>query len=176
MTEPTKPKTQIVTLPDALEQLGYGDTFRPELCEMLEKIQLFSQSSRKDIEVLSGYVHAYRAPSGTVIVKEGERERLMWFVVEGRLDVYKAKDEEHQKKLATIRAGKTIGEMAMIDELPHSATVVTATDATLLLLTKDNFSRLAAEKPRLGLNITWKIAQLLSHRLRQTSGILVDYL
>ena len=163
-------------LPEGLEQLGYGESYKETLGDMLEQVQLFSHSSRKDIQLIANYVHAYHAPAGIRIIKEGQKEKLMWFIVEGRLDVYKEGDRDTEKKLATIRAGKTVGEMSMIDELPHSASVITASDCTLLLLTKHSFLRLAEEYPRLALNITWKIAQLLSHRLRQTSGILIDHL
>lgn len=164
------------TLPEELEQLGYGDSFKATLCDMLDQVTLFQQSSRQDIESLADYVHAYRAPAGCRILREGQRDSLLWFVIEGKLDVYKEAGPGEEKKLATIRAGKTLGEMAMIDEQPHSASVVTASECTLLLLTKNNFLRLAGHNPRLGLNITWKLAQLLSQRLLQTSGKLIDYL
>jgi CRP-like cAMP-binding protein len=176
MTKDKAHSPNISALPEALRQLGYGPSFKETLCNMLEQVQLFSHSSRKDIEAIADYIHAYHAPAGTPIIREGQQEKLIWFIVEGKLDVFKEKDSDEQKKLATIRAGKSVGEMSMIDDLPHSATVITASDCTLLLLTKNNFLRLAADNPRLGLNITWKIAQLLSHRLRQTSGILVDHL
>ncbi|MGM0593826.1 MAG: cyclic nucleotide-binding domain-containing protein [Pseudomonadota bacterium] len=163
-------------LPEALEQLGYGESFKETLCDMLEQVALFQYSSRKDIECLADYIHAYQAPAGCTLLTEGEREKLLWFIVEGKVDVYKETRPGEQKRLATIRAGKTLGEMAMIDDQPHSASVVTASDCKLLLLTKQSFLRLAGQYPRLGLNITWKIAQLLSQRLRQTSGQLIDHL
>lgn len=166
----------IDSLPAELEQLGYGDSFRETLCDMLEQVPLFRQSSRKDIEYIANYVHAYRAPTGCRILVEGQQQKLLWFIVDGKVDVYKETQPGEQKHLTTIRAGKTLGEMAMIDDQPHSASVITASECTLLLLTKNSFMRLAANNPRLGLNITWKIAQLLSQRLRQTSGKLIDYL
>ncbi len=163
-------------MPEKLELLGYGQSFHDTLCEMLEKVQLLANSSRHDIEILAHYTHAYQAPRNTTIITEGGQDRMIWFLVEGELEVIKEKSATEQKKLAKIRPGKSIGEMSLIDEQPHSASVVTSRDSTLLLLTRDNFFRMAKAHPRQGMNLTWRLAQQLSHRLRQTSGQLVDYL
>lgn len=163
-------------IPQGVECIGSGAGDRDKLFDMLEGIQLLSHSSRKDIDVISNYVQAYRAPTGTAIMKEGGKERILWLLSSGVLEVYKECDDEGQKMLATIRAGKSVGEMSLIDEQPHSATVVAAKECTLLLLTKQNFFRMAAEHPRQGMNLTWRLAQMLSHRLRQTSGKLIEYL
>ncbi len=162
---------------DGLEQIGFGDSFKEQLCGMLEEIQLFSDFGRKEIELLANYTQAYRAPKGTTVFSEGRRDSYLCILVEGKLDVLKEVDPDTPPKLlTTVRAGKTVGEMSLIDELPHSATVVTRTEAVLLLLTKYHLERINEDHPRLGLKVLLKIAQLLSHRLRQTSGQLIDYL
>ncbi len=163
-------------LPKGLEQLGFGSTFRDEICTMLESIQMFSELGHREIEILAGYVQAYRAPPKTVLLREGKRDSYMCLIVEGKLEVFKERNEGEQRRLATIRGGKSIGEMALIDAQPHSATVITREETTLLLLTRMGFDRLREEHPRLAFDVLWKIAQLLSFRLRQTSGMLVDYL
>jgi CRP-like cAMP-binding protein len=66
--------------------------------------------------------------------------------------------------------------MALIDGEPRSATCITAMPCKLVILTKENFLRILAEQPGLGVKIVMKIARLLSQRLRKTSGMLVDYL
>lgn len=159
-----------------LELLGYGTSFQDQICSMLEQTQLFSNSKRQDIEVIANYTHAYRAPADTQILDEGGKDRLLWFLIKGQLDILKSTDKGTQKKLATIRPGKSIGEMSLIDEQPHSASVVTTRESTLLLITRDSFFRLASQHPRQGMHLTWRLAQQLSHRLRQTSGILIEYL
>jgi CRP-like cAMP-binding protein len=163
-------------LSSKLELLGYGPSFQDELCNMLEEVQLLANSSRNDIEILAHYIHAYHAPGGTTILTEGGQDRMIWFLVKGELEVLKEKSEREKKRLAKIRPGKSIGEMSLIDEQPHSASVVTTRESTLLLLTRDNFFRMARAHPRQGMNLTWRLAQQLSHRLRQTSGQLLDYL
>jgi CRP-like cAMP-binding protein len=69
-----------------------------------------------------------------------------------------------------------MGEMSLLDELPYSATAVAREDTQLLLLTRMNFERLGIEQPVLCNVLLRQIARLMSLRLRQTTGILLDYL
>ena len=73
-------------------------------------------------------------------------------------------------------AGKTLGEMAVVDGEPRSATCVAKRECVLLLLTKDNFQCIVRQRPGLAVKLLVVIAKLLSQRLRQVSGVLVDYL
>lgn len=164
-----------IDLPKGLKQLGYGNAYREDIINMMEETIMFSDFSRRELEQLADYMHAYEAGVGTVVFKEGNKDSYLCVVIEGKLDVFK-ESGKGDKKLATIRPGKVIGEMAIIDEQPHSATVVAKSDSILLLATKHTLNSLFDEQPRLAYRLLWKIAQLLSHRLRQTSGMLVDYL
>ncbi len=164
------------TLPQGLEQLGYGSGFNAKLCEMLEAIPMFADLPGREIEVLAGYVGAYTARPGTVVFNEGGHSNYLCFIAEGKLEVLKEQREHERRRIAVIRAGKTIGEMAFVDKQPHSANVVASTEATLLLFTHHGFERLSEEHPRLALKLAWRLCEQLSHRLRQTSGQLVDFL
>lgn len=159
----------------SMELIGEGESFKHELCDMIESAQMFSDFPRSDTEIVAGYARAYSVKNGTTIFKEGGKGSFMCLVVDGRVDVYKENDGE-TKRLTAIRPGKTMGEMALLDELPHSATTIAVEDTTLVLITKFHFDRLNEEHPALGNRILRKIAKLLSLRLRQTTGILSDYL
>lgn len=163
-------------LPKGLEQIGTGASFRNHLCVMLEKIAVLRDMNRKDLEKMTDYMQAYSATPGIRIFTEGTKSNFICFLVEGKLDVLKETGDGDVRRLAVIRPGKTVGEMSLIDELPHSASVVTATPTTLAMLTRLSFERLRDEHPRLAFDLLWSIAQMMSHRLRQTSGQLVDFL
>jgi CRP-like cAMP-binding protein len=69
-----------------------------------------------------------------------------------------------------------MGEMSMLDGLPHSATSIATDNCILLMLTKLSYEKLAEEQPVLCNKLLTQIARLMSLRLRQTTGILLDYL
>ncbi len=163
---------------DDLELLGSGTSYTTEIADMLERADMFRDMSRAEVDVFARYVQAYRAPVGVEVLVEGGRESYMFVVVEGKLNILKNSGGEldGKKKIATVRSGKTVGEMSLLDGLPHSATAVVLESAILLLVTKSHFDRLLKEQPEVALRIVHKMATLMSLRLRQTSGVLIDYL
>jgi CRP-like cAMP-binding protein len=138
---------------------------------MLEKVQLLQGFERAEIEKLAHYCSAYKAPGGATIFKEGERSHFMCLLVDGRVDILK-----ENKPVATIRAGKSMGEMSILDGFPYSATAVSATDSDLIMFTRNQFESLCEANPSLGLKLYKAISRLMSLRLRQTTGVLIDYL
>jgi len=159
-----------------LEQISAGDSFKGELVSMLESNNMFVDFNRSELRTLADYCQAYLAPVGTIIFNEGDQSSYLCLLVEGKLSVLKDSDDEKSKKLVDVRPGKTIGEMSVIDGLPYSATVKAADASKLILITKENLAKVTEDHPRLGVKLMWKFAQLLSLRLRQTSGKLIDLL
>ena len=83
---------------------------------------------------------------------------------------------DKSKVIGSVGEGKTFGEMALIDREPRSASVVAVSDTILIVLHLTEFNDMSDSSPRLALKILHRIAKLLSHRLRQTSGVLADFL
>jgi CRP/FNR family cyclic AMP-dependent transcriptional regulator len=161
---------------EQLEQLGSGTTYTAEIADMLERTDMFRDMERSEIDAFARYVQAYKAPVGIQVLVEGGRQNYMFIVVEGKLDILKHTEDKASRKIATVRAGKTIGEMSLLDGLPQSATAVVIEPAVLLLMTKNNFEKFINEQAKAALKVIRKIAILMSLRLHQTSGVLFDYL
>ncbi len=159
-----------------LEQISAGSNLKGEIVSMLESNNMFTDFERQELRTLADYCQPYLAPKGTIVFNEGDPPSYLCLLVEGKLSVLKDADDEKSKKLVDVRPGKTIGEMSVIDGLPYSASVKAAEASKLILITKDNFTKIAEDHPRLGVKILWKFSQLLSLRLRQTSGKLIDLL
>ncbi|MCE5182249.1 MAG: cyclic nucleotide-binding domain-containing protein [Betaproteobacteria bacterium] len=168
--------TETQSPPSSLKLIGIGKTFKEEFCDMIGATQMFSDFDWRDIETLSGYMQAYEASDGAALFREGDNGHYMCLIFKGRVDIYKEDHHDKKKIVAIVGAGKTLGEMAIIDGESRSATAIVSEPTTLAILTKENFLRITNEKPPLAAKILLKIARLLSQRLRRTSGLLVDYL
>lgn len=163
-------------VPDSLNLVGADSGHKEELCNMLQSSDIFGDLSRRKIETLAKYVHAYTADEDTAIFVEGEHAGFMCIVIKGRLKVLKDSGGGRSKVIADVDPGKSLGEMSMIDGLPHSATTVAVEPVTLVTLTREDFSHIVEENPKLAAKILWRFARIMSQRLRNTTGMLVDSL
>lgn len=159
-----------------LVPLGASEISMGEICTLLDGAQMLKDFEWPQIEALSTYIQLYRAAPGTVLFREGDHGGFMCIVLQGRLDIRKQDTLHDDKTVATVYAGRSLGEMAMVDSEPRSATAVVKDQAVLAVLTQEKFAEITLEKPALAVKLLLKIAQSISQRLRHTSGVLVDFL
>lgn len=130
-----------------------------------------------EISFMAKYFDAYDIEPNTMILKEGQSsEPYMGLIISGRVMITKETLHGKNRVLAHIPKGKTFGEMSLIDGLPSSASVETESEAFILLMDKQNFDKLLHDSPALANKFLFKLLRLLSARLRETSGKLVDFL
>jgi CRP/FNR family cyclic AMP-dependent transcriptional regulator len=153
-----------------------GGAARAELLAMLQGSQFFGDLPVPEIETLTQYVQVNRVASDTAIFREGDRGGFMCLVIAGSAEIFKQDNKYDSKRIGKIGPGKTIGEMALVDGEQRSATCICPEPSTLVILTREQFVRIIREHPALSVNILLKVVILMSRRLRQTSGQLVDCL
>ena len=147
-----------------------------EKSELLDATRWSMEFSFDQIKKLVRYMSVYDVAENTVLFCEGEKSAYMVLIVKGRVDVVKFDSHRTPKKITAIGAGKTIGEMSIIDGEPRSASAVTGSDATLFVMTAAQFNGLNEALPGIGITLALKIAKQMSQYLRQTSGRLIDHL
>ena len=116
----------------------------------------------------------YQAPAGTEIIHEGEGGDFMLMLIEGKVEVLKRDRWNTPQLIAVVEAGKTLGEMSMIDGEARFATCVAAEPTVLAVLDRENLARIIVEQPMLGAKILMELVLMLSQRLRSTSARLLQ--
>jgi MFS family permease len=106
----------------------------PERIALLRGIAIFAPLPEAQIEGLARRLRPRLAAAGDVVVCEGEPGDLFYIVQTGRLDVSVGGSLSR-----TVARGDFFGEIALLREVPRTATVVAATDATLLVLGRGRF-------------------------------------
>ncbi len=99
---------------------------------------------------------------GQVIVRQGETGDCMYVIQEGEVGVY-LEDDGQETLLARPGAGEMIGEMAIFERQPRSATVRAIGQARVLTVDRRNFLRRVQEDP----SLAFQILETLSHRVRE---------
>ena len=91
--------------------------------ELLKKIPLFSECSKKDLREIARISDEVLVNEGTVLIREGESGHDLYVVVSGRLEV----SREDGGTVAFIGPGEVAGEMALLSSRPRNATVTAVT-------------------------------------------------
>ena len=142
----------------------------------ISEIRWFDHLTHKQTVLLAGYMDSYEADQGSTILHEGDSDAHMVLVNSGRVEILKSESQDKTKPVATIGPGDSFGEMSLIDGQPRSASAVAITRVSLLMLSREDFTRLSEEDPKLGVTLLFKMAHLMSQHLRQTTGQLVEHL
>ncbi len=101
--------------------------------------------------------------AGQTLFREGEPGEVMYVLMSGTAEII-----VHDKVVEMAERGTILGEMAMIDELPRSATVVAKSDCTLLSINRRRFNFLIQQTP----NVALHVMRVIADRLRRTDAIL----
>lgn len=142
----------------------------------LTRSPLFEHLSSSELDRMMKKVKCVRLDQGKILCKEGDPGTFMCFVVDGKLEIYKESASHTRVKISEIGKGKTIGDMAIIDHTPRSATVAAKTDVDLIILKKEDFDSILESDPHIGIKVLKGLTRLLSMNLRKTSSRLADYM
>ncbi len=146
------------------------------IIDILINIPLFDTLDSDELHMVTRHMNLMDVEPQEIIFQEGDKGTYVCFVVYGALEVVKGAGTGRQVVIATLGRNRSIGEMAVIDDFPRSATVRAAKKSTLLILTRDGFENILEEHPRTGVKILKGLARLLSQNLRKTSSRLADYM
>ncbi|MCF8062272.1 MAG: HEAT repeat domain-containing protein [Deltaproteobacteria bacterium] len=121
--------------------------------ELLRLVPLFHGLSMDDLVALSGVLEPLALSPGMLVIRENDPGDALYLVQDGELSVIKSLGRERELKLASVGRGGFIGELALIDRAPRSASVRVETETRLLTLRGDRFMHLMKRRANLPLNV-----------------------
>jgi CRP/FNR family cyclic AMP-dependent transcriptional regulator len=131
---------------------------RHERLEQLAAVPLFRSSSKRELEKIARAADEVIVPAGRVLVTQGEIGRECYVIVSGEASV-----SRDGREIARLGAGKPIGELAVLDGGPRTATVTATTELDVLVLGQREFSALLTEVP----GLAHKVMVNLAERVRE---------
>ena len=133
--------------------------------ELIRRVSLFSTLSPEQAEGLAGAVSKKSFKRGEVLVEQGKKCNALYIILVGRTRVLMTDNNGREVILATLSSGDYVGEMSLIDNEPHSATVVADQEVDVLVLGRDSFLRCLNEN----MEMAHAVMRVLVQRLRKAS-------
>ena len=133
--------------------------------DLIRRVSLFSKLTPEQAEALAATVSKKRFKRGEKLVEQGQKTDALYIVLTGRTRVLMTDSKGREVILATLAEGDYVGEMSLIDNAPHSATVVADQQVDVLVLGRDSFLRCLGEN----MEMAHSVMRVLVQRLRKAS-------
>ena len=131
--------------------------------ELIRRVPLFSMLTASQAESVAGAVIKARFKRGEAIVEQGKKSDALSIILTGRARVVTTDARGREVILATMHPGDYVGEMSLIDNEPHSATVRAEIQTDALVLGRLEFARCLPENS----SMAYAVMKGLVQRLRQ---------
>ncbi len=124
--------------------------------ELMKAVPLFSGCSKAELQKIAALADELDLADGATLIREGERGREFIVIVDGTVRVSRG-----GKNVRELGAGDFIGEIALVSDVPRTATVTATSPVRLLVVTDRAFRGLIEQMP----SIATKVLQSLGQRL-----------
>jgi len=132
-----------------------------QVMEKLAGIDFFSHLDDASLRQIARLSVQRSFATGSLVLRQGTVGLGLLLITRGRVEVF-VSEAEDRLVVAELGCGAVVGEMALIDEQPRSASAVALEPTEVLLLTREGFRRLLDRHPR----IAWSLVPTLVDRLR----------
>jgi hypothetical protein len=132
----------------------------------LRQVPLFSELNLDRLEAIHQLMTETEFLRGEVVVREGDPADDLYLLLEGELEIYKDHGTPNQRLLNTQQPIAYMGEIAILDGSPRSATAVASKDSRLLRLGGEPFKEIVLQTPE----ISFEIFKVLTARIRAAEG------
>jgi CRP-like cAMP-binding protein len=131
---------------------------------LLREVPMFSGLSPEDLEQIAEIAHEQLYPLHALICREGERGSTLFIIVNGMVEVIKGLDKT-ENIIAVREAGEFVGEMAILESVPRSATLRAKGDVRVLVIEGEAFKTILMDRPEVAISVL----RHMSTRVRQLS-------
>ena len=142
----------------------------------IEALSLFKGLNEEELKAIAEIITPDIYPAGKQIFEEGEVTcPCIYIIQKGKVDVQKRNKDGDLLTLSVQREGSFFGELSFIDNKPHSATLTTAAEESVVLkIDRSDFEKLVVRYPAAGYKVLMNVTQDISQLVRRMNTQYVD--
>ena len=134
--------------------------------EFLKRLPIFQGLKKNDFTYLLRTLEERTYLKGETLFNEGDIGRALFIVASGNVSLKRKNVDGSEQLLADVHPGEIFGEMALLEEMPRTASASAGEKTRIFLLYKNRLENLIYDYPRAGAAIIHYLARTLSSRLR----------
>jgi CRP/FNR family transcriptional regulator, cyclic AMP receptor protein len=149
------------------------DPSREPLLYALSQVPVFSDLNRRELKRLMPIIHQRYYTEGERVFQIGHPGAAMFVIQSGRINI-SIPSRDDDLILATLESGAFMGELALLDDSPRSATAIAVEDTITLALFRSDLDKLIETEVVIGSKILKALAKIIGQRLRVTNSQLFE--
>lgn len=138
--------------------------------EVLRNIPLFKKIEPAKLKLLAFTSEHLEFMPGETLFEEGDVGDAAFILLDGDADVM-VDTPGGKIKVATLSRNDIVGEIAILCDVPRTATIVAATKLVTLRISKDGFFNLVTQFPQVGMEIMHELASRLHHTTQRLGEV-----
>jgi hypothetical protein len=135
---------------------------------LIRQVPIFSELDAEDLEEIASIVEDRRIPADKDLFREGEAGDAVYLIVKGRVRVFVGAGDR-EKTINELGSGACIGEMAVLDASPRSATVRALESTRALRVPGEGFKRVMSERPEMSEAIVAELVRRMRGLMAQAT-------
>ena len=126
--------------------------------ELLKKVPLFADCSKAELRELAKSADELDLREGTILTREGRPGREFFVLIDGTVQV-----TQKGKKVAELKGGDWLGEIALLTDKPRTATVTASSPVDVLVITDRRFRNVVESMPSIAIKVLGRVSERLTH-------------
>ena len=145
-----------------------------DIIQFLQTVEIFSTLSVEEIDQIVKNSRFVEYNKGDLLFREGDKGNELYIVEQGTVAISISLPGGDEKEIATIHSGDFLGEMSIFEDAPRSASCYVKSRTRLLMLNQNEFFRMIDEHPEIAVKIMYRMLNITTKRLRNTSEFVAD--
>ena len=141
--------------------------------ELLRRVPMFAEIEPAKLKLLAFMSERVAFDPGKRLMRQGDPADAAYLIIDGYAEVI-VETPAGPVIVATAGPNETVGEMAILGDVPRNATVCAKDRLVALRISKDLFMRMVREFPTMAVSIMQELAQRLDRTNNQLSGALAE--
>lgn len=135
---------------------------------------IFRQLSPRQRQIVLDHVRYETLQTGETLIREGDVQRGLHVLIDGRCEVVKETSSDGEQQLAVLDSGAIIGEVSFFSEAPHSASVRALEPCEAMRFSVADFADLKERHPEIAMQLVLNMGRLLAERFRRMDQYTYD--
>ena len=139
--------------------------------DLIRDVPLLARLEEEELRALASNGHVHNYSNGSALFHEGDPGDSLYIVIEGGVRIVVASPKGEEATVALLGPGECVGDLALLDGKPRSASAIASGNTKTLVVRRDDFTQWLAERPK----AAFALLETLSLRVRRTDEALADF-